>query len=900
MKIRCVALFMLMLVVMGLVSCDYSDAAYGELLLAEESQEHSGMLLVSASGRNVILGTKDKESSLKDRPSMKVEFSYDFYLGKHEVTCGEVQKYLENFSCRDDEQPAVNVTYFDAVLVANERSKAEGFDTAYVYTSAEYDNEGHCVGLVGFAFNPGAEAYRLPTEAEWLLAAKHDWNPQNGWNSENSEYRTHRVCSNGTTTAGFCDLSGNVKEWVNDWLGQLRDTTISNYGGAPDGGLVGERVLKGGSYRDSPENIKLYSRGDIYTVISSMKADYVGFRLAFGKIPDVTWLGRDGLAGNSRVFPLVNASEIKQLIGTYRLKLAFRNDVTGNLSYIDFSGGASTVMEITDSIEVYHPEISPNGRKVAFCTKFEGAGGTSQVYVRDLSVRGTGLVKLDVKSAAIPRWRVLPNGDTVIVYVSDAGVNTNDVDFAKKSTWQVKFENGKFGSPEKLFDGAYHDGISADDRLAISGARLLRARVKGKDEVWYNGEQACNASLSKDMSKRTLFLDFAGKTGQTFVGEKYITHKRLLIADSTGKLVQSISAPDGYTFDHSEWVDSTKVIVSLASSAMNHEKIAVVNLQDSSVTALVDGDELWHPCMWIQHMSSSSDGQGSTLDFDSAGVYYTSKVPFYGLELREKMERFWLRKDSVTAVILGSSRVLFGIDDRAIKSERALNMGFSSGDIPSAHYLFLHYVLNHIKNLKTVVVELSPDFFNSVPELFLKPLLDNAPGYKYDENHDFWKDGVSDSFLDAVSMSPKPFDSFTLYYDPEDFLMPSGQWGRAEVLHDLSWVTLEDLTVQSNFILMRDIVNHAKVHDVKVVVIVTPQNPGYRKTKAFGLYGAERSVAKSIIDTVAAMGVVMFDENKDGLHDYTDEMAFNTDHLSGLGAKQLTRRLDSLLMSLKK
>jgi hypothetical protein len=35
-----------------------------------------------------------------------------------------------------------------------------------------------------------------------------------------------------------------------------------------------------------------------------------------------------------------------------------------------------------------------------------------------------------------------------------------------------------------------------------------------------------------------------------------------------------------------------------------------------------------------------------------------------------------------------------------------------------------------------------------------------------------------------------------------------------------------------------------------------------------------------------------------GDHDYTDEMAFNEDHLSYLGAIQLTTRLDSVLKSL--
>jgi hypothetical protein len=71
----------------------------------------------------------------------------------------------------------------------------------------------------------------------------------------------------------------------------------------------------------------------------------------------------------------------------------------------------------------------------------------------------------------------LENGDTAIVYVTDAGNNKNESDFKAASTWQVTFANGKFGEPQKLFDGAYHGGISEDNSLAVTGARLLRARV---------------------------------------------------------------------------------------------------------------------------------------------------------------------------------------------------------------------------------------------------------------------------------------------------------------------------------------------------------------------------------------------------------------------------------------
>ena len=261
-----------------------------------------------------------------------------------------------------------------------------------------------------------------------------------------------------------------------------------------------------------------------------------------------------GTAATSRILPLATPATMRSLTGTYKVKLAFRNDLTGNLAFINYGSGSLSVIEIEDSLAVYHPEISPDGQWVAFCTKLEGVSGTSTVFVRRLNADGSDLVKLNVESAVIPRWQVLENGDTVVVYVTDAGNNKNDASFKASSTWQVKFANGKFGTPQKLFDGAYHGGFSEDRSLAVTGARLLRARVLGRDTVWYGGEQACNASLSKDGSKRTLFLDFGGTTGQKFVGEKYGTHEQLLIADSLGKLIQSIPAPAGYSFDHSEWV----------------------------------------------------------------------------------------------------------------------------------------------------------------------------------------------------------------------------------------------------------------------------------------------------------------------------------------------------------
>ena len=184
---------------------------------------------------------------------------------------------------------------------------------------------------------------------------------------------------------------------------------------------------------------------------SSTRAEYVGFRIAFGAIPDAVWMGRDGKASTSRMVVLNNSFALYNVTGVFEAKVVFRNDLTGNLAFVDYSnaGGTPSVTEIVDTIDSYHPDISPDGKKVAFCTGVEGVGGKSELYVRNLSGAGSNLVRLNVESAAIPRWKVTPEGDTVIVYVSDAGNNKNAGEFFAKSTWQVPFSNGQFGTPTK-------------------------------------------------------------------------------------------------------------------------------------------------------------------------------------------------------------------------------------------------------------------------------------------------------------------------------------------------------------------------------------------------------------------------------------------------------------------
>ena len=271
------------------------------------------------SGGTVTLGSNGKEFKTNETPAMKVVLNYDFYMDVHEVTCGEYENTakktgLKRFGCKGDSLPVTNVTYFDAILFANAKSKKEKRDTAYTYSKATYDSEGHCTDLEGISFHPEVDGFRLPTEAEWIFAATRAWDTTKSWNSENSGFAIHEVCGQGTDSAGFCDLAGNVTEWVNDWLGLFRDTMVTNYVGAPDGGEKGERIVKGGNYTSSVKEINVISRGDIYTVTSSTRAEYVGFRLALGKIPDAHWMNSDDKPHTNVDTTLIDSKSINAII----------------------------------------------------------------------------------------------------------------------------------------------------------------------------------------------------------------------------------------------------------------------------------------------------------------------------------------------------------------------------------------------------------------------------------------------------------------------------------------------------------------------------------------------------------------------------------------------------------
>ncbi len=107
---------------------------------------------------------------------------------------------------------------------------------------------------------------------------------------------------------------------------------------------------------------------------------YVGFRLAFGKIPEAVRMENNGTTVSSNVSILTTSRDISRKLGTANAKLAFRNNLNGNILFVDFFNGKPQVTELVDSLDAYHPDISPDGKWVVFCTGLEGTSLKSSIF----------------------------------------------------------------------------------------------------------------------------------------------------------------------------------------------------------------------------------------------------------------------------------------------------------------------------------------------------------------------------------------------------------------------------------------------------------------------------------------------------------------------------------------
>ena len=235
----------------------------------------AGHALVRLAPARYTQGASRREPGRRANEVLReVELTRAFYLGAREVTNAEFRRFepehssgaLEGIDLSGETQPVVRVTWEQAAGYCNWLSAQEGLPPAYVKRDGKLAPE------------PGARGYRLPTEAEWELAARHDgsaatrkypWGaslpvPPRSANLADSAARallgavldgytdgfpgSAPVGSFAASPLGLFDLAGNVAEWVQDYYEIPSPAPARDPEGPPSGA---HHVIRGSSFMHS-------------------------------------------------------------------------------------------------------------------------------------------------------------------------------------------------------------------------------------------------------------------------------------------------------------------------------------------------------------------------------------------------------------------------------------------------------------------------------------------------------------------------------------------------------------------------------------------------------------------------------------------------------------------------
>ena len=217
--------------------------------------------MVAVQSGTITIGcTPEQGDDCRDseKPAHRINVS-DFYIGKYEVTQAQWKAVMGNNPSNfiGDNLPVERVSWNDVQEFIGKLNDLTG------------------------------QQYRLPTEAEWEFAARGGLNSNNykysgsniaaevAWIESNSEKTTHEVGTKLPNELGIYDMSGNVLEWCNDWLGQYTDIGKVNPKGAGSGSY---RVGRGGSWNSADRMVRVAARSGN---IPDSRAINLGFRLAY-------------------------------------------------------------------------------------------------------------------------------------------------------------------------------------------------------------------------------------------------------------------------------------------------------------------------------------------------------------------------------------------------------------------------------------------------------------------------------------------------------------------------------------------------------------------------------------------------------------------------------------------
>jgi formylglycine-generating enzyme required for sulfatase activity len=257
------------------VTDDDGEVGYDTLLLrVQQPCWQAQMRRVPSKDSTFVMGS-DSSIYSNEKPAHQVRFTYNFRLDTTEVTQGDYRQLMaqtydsvtlppwDTDAGRGTNIPAYFVSWYNAALYCNARSKRDGLDTVYRYTRIE-GTVGRDCELIELTGDLDVKGYRLPTEAEWEYACRarstteYFWGDYPNspsldkyvWYADNGDSTAHPVAQKLPNRFGLYDMNGNVWEWCNDW----HDTTYVGAAGVDPMGpspapQFTERSTRGGGWK---------------------------------------------------------------------------------------------------------------------------------------------------------------------------------------------------------------------------------------------------------------------------------------------------------------------------------------------------------------------------------------------------------------------------------------------------------------------------------------------------------------------------------------------------------------------------------------------------------------------------------------------------------------------------
>ena len=228
--------------------------------------------MVPIKGATFMLGAskKDKQKEADEMPQKQVEVS-SFWMGAFEVTHKEFMLFTDATSDKlADGSLNPEVISRPSSPYEDPSKGLEDDDMKPTVGLTQYGALSYCRWL----YKRTGVFYRIPTEAEWELAAKAGTETpyffgkkkknlsEYAWYAENAEGQLHQVGLKKPNPNGLYDIYGNVAEWCLDQYYADFYTTIKdgkkNPRGMPD--ALYPRSVRGGSFLDDEAGCRSTNR----------------------------------------------------------------------------------------------------------------------------------------------------------------------------------------------------------------------------------------------------------------------------------------------------------------------------------------------------------------------------------------------------------------------------------------------------------------------------------------------------------------------------------------------------------------------------------------------------------------------------------------------------------------